>query len=106
MLISSTADIIGYTMTKSIGGVSGQMRQRHHAEADIVAEQAYMIGIDLVCYNEFSIKTRQKALAKMIAQAHAKGANAIINIRYTSSVLKLGISELLFSGTAVIVKGN
>ena len=50
------------------------------------------------------IEAREEALRRMITQAESKGANGVVNVRFTTSAIAAGMSELLVYGTAVVVE--
>ena len=104
MLISNTPEIVGYMITESIDLVTGSMVQSKHIGRDIMAGLKTIIGGEVAGYTEMLVDAREKALNRMVAQAKSKGANAIVNVRFTTSAIAAGMSELLVYGTAVVVE--
>lgn len=104
MIISNTAEISGYKITKHIDLVSGNMVQSKHVGRDIMAGLKTLIGGEIAGYTEMLVEAREEALARMITQAKLKGANAVVNVRFTTSAIAAGMSELLVYGTAVVVE--
>ena len=104
MIISNTPEISGYKITESIDLVTGNMVQSKHIGRDIMAGLKTLIGGEVAGYTEMLVEAREEALRRMIAQAKSKGANAIVNVRFTTSAIAAGMSELLVYGTAVIVE--
>ena len=102
MIISNTPEIPGYKITKSIDLVTGNMVQSKHIGRDIMAGLKTIIGGEVAGYTEMLVEAREKALARMVAQAESKGANAVVNVRFTTSAIAAGMSELLVYGTAVV----
>ncbi|MCP3891669.1 MAG: heavy metal-binding domain-containing protein [Desulfobulbaceae bacterium] len=104
MLISNTPEIFGYRITGSIGLVTGNMVQSKHIGRDIMAGLKTIIGGEVAGYTEMLVEAREEAINRMVAQAENKGANAIVNVRFTTSAIAAGMSELLVYGTAVVVE--
>lgn len=102
-MLSNTADIAGYKISQSFGLVTGNMVQSKHLGRDIMAILKTIIGGEVAGYTEMLTEAREAAAARMIQQAQLQGANAIINIRFTTSAIAAGMSELLVYGTAVQV---
>lgn len=106
MLISNTPEIFGFKIIKSVDLVTGNMVQSKHIGRDIMAGLKTIIGGEVAGYTEMLIEAREKALNRMITQAEQKGANAVVNIRFTTSAIQAGMSEILVYGTAVVVEKN
>ena len=104
MLLSNTPELPGYTIIQTVDLVTGNMVQSKHIGRDIMASLKSIIGGEVVGYTELLVEAREQAMARMISQAEDKGANAIVNIRFTTSAIDTGMSELLAYGTAVIVE--
>jgi len=93
--------IQNYTITETIGLVSGNMVQSKHVGRDIMAGLKTLVGGEISGYTEMLIEARQQAQERMVKEAIDRGANAILNVRYTTSAIAQGMSELLVYGTAV-----
>jgi len=106
MQLSNTPDLPGYTITQTVDLVAGNMVQSKHIGRDIMAGLKSIIGGEVAGYTEMLVEAREQAMARMISQAQDKGANAIVNIRFTTSAIDTGMSELLAYGTAVVVDKN
>ncbi len=106
VLLSTTPDLPGYTISQTVDLVTGNMVQSKHIGRDIMAGLKSIIGGEVAGYTEMLIEAREQAVARMIVQAKEKGANAIVNVRFTTSAIDRGMSELLAYGTAVIVEKN
>lgn len=103
MLISNTESIPGHTITELKGLVQGNTVRAKHAGRDIAAGFKNLVGGELKGYTELLHESRQEATDRMIAEADQLGANAIVNVRYTTSAVTAGASELYAYGTAVTV---
>ena len=71
---------------------------------DIAAGLKNIVGGELKGYSELLSEARREAFERMIKQAEAKGANAVINVRFTTSSVAQGASEILAYGSAVQVE--
>lgn len=101
MILTTTSEIQNYTITETIGLVSGNMVQSKHVGRDIMAGLKTLVGGEISGYTEMLIEARQQAQERMVKEAIDRGANAILNVRYTTSAIAQGMSELLVYGTAV-----
>ena len=104
MLLVTTETIEGKNIKEVLGIVQGTIVQSKHIGKDIMASFKTIIGGEIKGYSEMVIEARQKATERMIAQAEKLGADAIVGIRYASSSVVQGASEILVYGTAVKTK--
>ncbi len=84
-----------------LGMVQGAMVQTVHAGKDIFNSFKTILGGELTSYTEMMNSSRATATSRMIDQAASIGADAVINVRYTSSQVMQGASEVLAYGTAI-----
>ena len=103
MLLANTEEIPGKTIAACHGVVSGSTVRAKHAGRDIMAGLKNIVGGELRGYTELLSEARQQATDRMIEQAAQMGANAIVNIRYSTSSVAAGASEIYVYGTAVTV---
>ena len=87
-----------------LGIVKGSMTQSKHLGNDIANSFKTLVGGELTSYTEMLNEARATATARMVKEAESLGADAIINIRYTSSSVMQGAAEALAYGTAVKFK--
>ena len=97
MFMVNTPEIAGKTIIKSLGLVSGTTVR------DIMADFKNIFGGELKGYSELLNETRNEAVARMQKEAKRLGANAIVNVRFSSSAAQ-GTAEIYVYGTAVIVQ--
>ena len=102
-MIIATTDTLSREIKETIGIVQGSTTQSRHVGHDILSGLKTIIGGELHAYTELLESARKEALNRMIAQAQEKGANAIIGVRFTTSSIAKGASEILAYGTAVKV---
>lgn len=104
MLLSNTEYIPGYVISRHLGLVQGSTVRAKHAGKDILAGLKNIVGGELKAYTELLNESRQEALERMQRQASGIGANAVINIRFSTSNITAGASEILAYGTAVVLE--
>jgi uncharacterized protein YbjQ (UPF0145 family) len=103
MLVTNTETISGYTIQKTLGLVQGNTVRAKHLGRDIAAGLKNLVGGELKGYTELLTESRREAVQRMLAQAQQLGANAVVNVRFSTSSITAGASELYAYGTAVIV---
>ncbi|MEX1669982.1 YbjQ family protein [Zhongshania guokunii] len=104
MLISNIEIIPGKRVSQHLGLVLGSTVRAKHAGKDIMAGLKNIFGGELGGYTELLSEARQEATDRMTEQAKAIGANAVINVRYSTSSITAGASEILAYGTAVFLE--
>jgi uncharacterized protein YbjQ (UPF0145 family) len=103
MLLSNLETIPGKHISKHLGLVSGSTVRAKHFGRDFIASMKNIVGGELRGYTELLQESRNQALERMIRQAEELGANAIVNIRFSTSSVAQGAAELYVYGTAVKV---
>ena len=104
MHMSNVETIPGKNITSFHGIVQGSTIRAKHVGRDFMASIKNIVGGELKGYTELLQDSRKQATERMIAQATELGANAIVNVRYTTSSVAQGASEILAYGTAVSVE--
>ncbi|WP_216829342.1 YbjQ family protein [Alkalihalobacterium elongatum] len=104
MLVVNTEMVIGKEIETSLGVVKGNTVQARHIGKDIMGGLRNIVGGRMKEYEEMFIDARNYAEKEMIREAEALGADAIVNVRYTTSSIMEGSSEILVYGTAVKFK--
>jgi uncharacterized protein YbjQ (UPF0145 family) len=94
----------GKTIRELLGVASGSTVRAKHIGKDIMAGLKNIVGGELKGYTELLQEARQEALERMIAQAESVGANAVVNVRFSTSNITQGAAELFAYGTAVRVE--
>lgn len=101
-MILTTLDYVpGQEIVEHYGIVNGSTVRSKHIGKDFLAGFKNIVGGELKAYTELMEETRNEATARMIAQAQAKGANAIVALRYGTSDVAAGAAEVFAYGTAV-----
>ena len=94
----------GYTITEVLGVVKGQIVQSKNIGKDFMAGMKTIVGGEISGYTEMISTARSMATKRMVDDAEALGADAIINIRYGSSTVMSGAAEIIAYGTAVKIR--
>ncbi len=104
MILTNIESVPGKTIIAHFGVVSGSTVRAKHVGRDIMASLKNLVGGELKGYTELLQDSREEATKRMIAQASQLGANAVVNVRYATSSVAQGASELFAYGTAVLVE--
>ena len=104
MTIVNTETIPGKTVVTVKGLVQGNTVRAKNIGRDIAAGFKNMVGGELKGYTELLTESRREAITRMIAQAEALGANAVVNVRFSTSAITSGASEMMAYGTAVVAE--
>jgi uncharacterized protein YbjQ (UPF0145 family) len=104
MIITNIETVPGKNIAEHFGLVSGSTIRAKHVGRDIMASLKNLVGGELKGYTQLLQESRQQALDRMVDQARQLGANAIINVRFSTSSVAQGAAELYVYGTAVIVE--
>jgi uncharacterized protein YbjQ (UPF0145 family) len=104
MLLVNTETIPGYRIAEVKGLVQGNTIRAKHVGKDIFASLKNLVGGELTAYTELLTESRKQATDRMIEEAKALGANAVLNVRFSTSSVAQGAAELYAYGTAVTVE--
>jgi uncharacterized protein YbjQ (UPF0145 family) len=104
MLISNLEIIPGKNITEHLGLVQGSTVRSKHVGRDLMAGIKNIFGGELTGYTELLQEAREEAVDRMKQQAHAVGANAVVNVRFSTSSVTQGAAELFAYGSAVILE--
>lgn len=104
MIISTSAQIEGKSIAKTIGMVKGNTIRARHIGKDIMAGLRGMVGGEIKEYTKMMAEAREESIKRMTDEAEAQGANAIVSMRFTTSMIMQNASEILAYGTAVVLK--
>ncbi|MBT3397392.1 YbjQ family protein [archaeon] len=101
IITTTTAEIPGKKVKQIIGVVKGNTIRARHLGRDIMAGLKTIVGGEIKSYTEMTTQAREEAFNRMVNEAVELKADAIINIRFTTSVVMQGAAEMLAYGTAV-----
>ena len=103
MELTTLDTVPGKSITRHLGLVQGSTVRAKHVGRDILAGLKNIVGGELKGYTDLLNESRNEALDRMVEQARAAGANAVINIRFSTSNIAAGAAEVMAYGTAVVV---
>ena len=106
MIVVTAESVAGKRVVKSLGLVRGNTVRARHLGKDIMAALRNIVGGEVHEYAKLIAESREQALDRMVAEAESLGANAVVALRFTTSVMMGGAAELLAVGTAVIVEDD
>ena len=101
MKLSNTETISNQTITETLGIARGSTVRSRNIGRDIFASLKNIVGGEIEEYTKLQAQSREQALKRMIKDAERLGADAVINIRFTTSMVMQGAAEMLAYGTAV-----
>ena len=104
VLLTNIETVPGRSIVEVFGVVAGSTVRAKHVGRDIMASFRNLIGGELHAYTELLGEARKEATQRMVEQAQRAGANAVVNVRFATSSVAPGASEIYVYGTAVRVE--
>lgn len=104
MYLTNTETVPGKTIEAFFGIASGSSVRSKHMGSDFMASVQNMVGGELDAYTKLLDETRKQAIERMVQQAQSMGANAVVNVRFSTSNVAAGAAEIFAYGTAVRVR--
>jgi uncharacterized protein YbjQ (UPF0145 family) len=104
MLLSTTDTIEGKKIVKHLGLAKGNTIRARHIGRDIMAGLRNIVGGEISDYTKMMAESREQALDRMIEDAQKLGANAVVKVSFSTSMIMQNASEILAYGTAVVVE--
>ena len=104
MIVTTSAQIEGKTITKTIGLVKGSTIRARHLGKDIMAGLRGMVGGEITEYTKMMAEAREQALQRMVEDAESRGANAVVSMRFGTSMVMQNAAEVLAYGTGVVLE--
>ncbi|GAG92787.1 hypothetical protein ES703_85576 [subsurface metagenome] len=104
MIITTSDQVEGKKITKTIGLVRGSTIRARHVGRDIMAGLRSLVGGEIVDYTKMMAEAREQAIQRMVEDAEKKGANAVVGMKFTTSMIMSNASEILAYGTGVVVE--
>jgi uncharacterized protein YbjQ (UPF0145 family) len=105
VIVVTSSGIAGKRVVRTLGLVRGNTIRARHIGRDIMAGLRNIVGGEVREYTKLLAESREQALDRMVEEARGLGANAIVDVRFTTSMVMQGAAELLAYGTAVVVEG-
>ena len=104
MIVTTTGSIAGKKMVRTLGLVRGNTIRARHVGKDIQAMFRNLVGGEVSEYTKMLAESREQALDRMVEEAESLGSNAVIEVRFITSMVMQGAAELLAYGTAVVIE--
>ena len=104
MIIATSDQIEGKRIVQTLGLVRGSAIRTRHVGRDIMAALRNLVGGEIPEYTKLMAQSREQAIQRMIVDAEQQGANAIVGVRFATSMVMSGAAEMLVYGTAVKVE--
>ena len=101
MIVTTSSILPGKEIKKSFGVVRGNTVRARHLGKDIIAGFKTMVGGEIQEYTKLMAESREQSIDRMIEEAKALGANAIVDVRFSTSYIMSNVAEILVYGTAV-----
>ncbi|MBA7467207.1 hypothetical protein ES705_34188 [subsurface metagenome] len=104
MIITTSDQVEGKKITKTIGLVRGSTIRARHLGRDIMAGLRSLVGGEIVDYTKMMAEAREQAIQRMVEDAEKQGANAVVGMKFTTSMIMSNASEILAYGTGVVME--
>jgi len=104
MIVTPSSGVIGYRVTKTHGLVKGNTIRARHVGKDILAALKNIVGGEVEEYTKMMAESREQAIDRMVAEAQSLGANAIVDVRFSTSYMMASASEIMAYGAAVTIE--
>ncbi len=102
MILTTMSDIPGRRIERSLGLVRGNSIRARHIGRDVIATLRNLAGGEIHEYTKMMAEAREQAIDRMIEEAQALGADAVVCVRFQTSMIVSGAAEMLCYGTAVV----
>jgi len=106
MIVVTSETIANKKIIKTLGLVRGNSVRARHIGKDILAGLRNVVGGEIHEFAKLIAESREQALDRMTAEASALGANGVVAIRFTTSMIMAGAAEILAVGTAVVIEDD
>ncbi|RHW76267.1 YbjQ family protein [Colwellia sp. RSH04] len=106
ILVFTSEQVAGKQISQHLGLVRGNVIRSRHLGKDILAVFRMIIGGEISEYTKLMAESREQAIDRMVDEARELGADAIVDVRFTTSMIARGAAELLVFGTAVKFEAN
>jgi uncharacterized protein YbjQ (UPF0145 family) len=103
MIVTTSAGVEGKKIASTVGLVRGSTIRARHLGRDIMAGLRGMVGGEITEYTKMMAEAREQALQRMIEDAQSKGANAVVSMRFGTSMVMQNAAEVLAYGTGVVL---
>ena len=106
MIIVTTAEIAGQRIVRTLGLVRGNTIRARHLGKDILAFFRNLAGGEIHEYTKMLAEAREQSIDRLLEDAEALGANAVVGLRFQTSMIQTSAAEMVCYGTAVIIESD
>jgi uncharacterized protein YbjQ (UPF0145 family) len=106
MIVTPSAHIAGHRVARTLGLVYGNTIRARHVGKDILAGLKNLVGGEIQEYTKLMAEAREQAIDRMVAVASSRGANAVIDVGFSTSYIMGSASEILVYGNAVVLEAD
>jgi uncharacterized protein YbjQ (UPF0145 family) len=106
MIVTPSGSVAGHRVIKTLGLVKGSTIRARHLGKDILAIFKNVVGGEIEEYTKMMAEAREQALDRMRVDAQELGANAIVDVRFSTSYMMSAASEIMAYGTAVVIENE
>jgi uncharacterized protein YbjQ (UPF0145 family) len=103
MIIVTSSAVAGASIVRTLGLVRGNTIRARHVGRDVLAAFKMLVGGEIEDYTKMMAESREQALDRMVAEARSLGANAIVDVHFSTSYIMSAAAEILVYGTAVVL---
>lgn len=104
MIVTTSSTVAGKTIVRTLGLVRGNTIRARHIGKDILAVFKNILGGEIEEYTKLMAESRDQSIDRMTAQARELGANAVVDVRFSTSYIMANAAEILVYGTAVVAE--
>ena len=104
MIVTTSGQIEGKPIVKTIGLVKGSTIRARHIGKDIMAGLRGVVGGEITEYTKMMAEAREEAIQRMVEDAEKQGANAIVSMRFSTSMIMQNAAEVLAYGTGIVLE--
>ena len=104
MIITTSGQVEGKTIARTVGLVKGSTIRARHLGRDVMAGLRGLVGGEISEYTKMMAEAREEAIQRMVEDAEKQGANAIVGMRFATSMVMQNAAEVLAYGTGVVLE--
>jgi len=104
MIVVTTSEVSDMRIVRTLGLVRGNTIRARHLGKDVLALLRNVAGGEIQEYTKMLAEAREQAIHRLLEEAEALGANAVVGLRFQTSMIQAGAAEMLCYGTAVVVE--
>ena len=106
MIVTTGFDVPGQVIEEVLGIAKGNTVRSRNVGKDILAVLRNIVGGEIHEYTKMLAEAREQSIDRLVAEAEALGGNAVLGLRFQTSMIQKGAAEMLCYGTAVVVEAE